>query len=342
MGIYDRDYTRADRGGGYRDSYGASGPGGGGRGVSRMSMWTVNTWLIVSNVAIHILALTVFVWKLPADRNSVFAVVSSTGVPKWFVLHEFGHFSTAKGFFEIVQSQSGNQLVLNLQVWRLLTFQFLHDPSSIWHLLLNMFGLWVFGPMVEQVLGRRKYLAFYLVCGIMGGVLYVLLNLLGMMGINLPGVLDSDPRTPLVGASAGVFGVIIACAYLAPNAVVQLIFPPIPLKMKYFAYGYVGFALLNLLISGKNAGGDAAHIGGAIAGYFFIRNPHHLLDFFDVLGNSKKPKGPRKPGKPGRARAPSEEEIDRILDKVNLKGIQSLTSREKKVLEKASREGRGR
>lgn len=336
MGIYDRDYARADRGGGYRDSYGGSGgPGGvgGGRGLSRMSMWTVNTWLIVSNVVIHVLALTVF--STPGPRGG-----------RWSVLHEYGHFSTAKGFFEIVHNQSGNQLVLNLQVWRLLTFQFLHDPNSILHLFFNMFGLWIFGSMVEQVLGRRKYLAFYLVCGIMGGVLYVFLNLLGMMGINLPGVLDSDPRSPLVGASAGVFGVIIACAYLAPNAVVQLIFPPIPLKMKYFAYGYVGLALFDLLVSGRNAGGDAAHIGGAIAGYFFIRNPHHLLDFFDILGNSKKPRGPRgprgRPGKPGRARAPSEEEIDRILDKVNLKGIQSLTAKEKKVLEKASREGRGR
>lgn len=336
MGIYDRDYARADRGGGYRDSYaGSGGPGGvgGGRGLSRMSMWTVNTWLIVSNVVIHVLALTVF--STPGPRGG-----------RWSVLHEYGHFSTAKGFFEIVHNQSGNQLVLNLQVWRLLTFQFLHDPNSILHLFFNMFGLWIFGSMVEQVLGRRKYLAFYLVCGIMGGVLYVFLNLLGMMGINLPGVLDSDPRSPLVGASAGVFGVIIACAYLAPNAVVQLIFPPIPLKMKYFAYGYVGLALFNLLVSGRNAGGDAAHIGGAIAGYFFIRNPHHLLDFFDILGNSKKPRGPRgprgRPGKPGKPRAPSEDEIDRILDKVNLKGIQSLTAKEKKVLEKASREGRGR
>ena len=328
MGIYDRDYTRADRGGGYRDSYGPTGPGGG-RGLSRMSMWTVNTWLIVSNVAIHILAVTVLAQTGPRGG-------------RWSVLHEYGHFSTAKGFFEIVQSQSGNQLVLNLQVWRLLTFQFLHDPNSILHLFFNMFGLWIFGSMVEQVLGRRKYLAFYLVCGIMGGVLYVFLNLLGMMGINLPGVLQGDPRTPLVGASAGVFGVIVACAYLAPNAVVQLIIPPIPLKMKYFAYGYVALALFNLLVSGRNAGGDAAHVGGAIAGYFFIRNPHHLLDFFDILGNSKKPKSPRKPGRPGKPRAPSEDEIDRILDKVNLKGIQSLTAREKKALERASREGRGR
>jgi membrane associated rhomboid family serine protease len=303
-------------------------------GGFRRGPWTANTWLIVSNLVIHILAVTVF--SGPGPRPG-----------RWSVLHEYGHFSVAKGFFEIIQSAAGNQLVLNLQVWRLLTFQFLHDPDSIWHLLFNMFGLWIFGPMVEEVLGRSKYLAFYLVCGIMGGVLYVFLNLLGMAGLSLPGVLNADPTMPLVGASAGVFGVIMACAYLSPNTVVQLIFPPIPLKMKWLAYGYVGLSLFNLLTSGHNAGGDAAHIGGAIGGYFFIRNTHHLGDFFDVLGNSKKPRKPkagrgRGPKTAGRSDGPSEAEIDRILAKVNTKGIASLTSKEKKTLEQASRSERGR
>jgi membrane associated rhomboid family serine protease len=338
MGIYDRDYVKDDRprGGGY------GGEGFGGHGSKRARFgapgaWSVNTWLIVSNVAIHILAVTVF---------------STGGGPggRWSLLHQYGHFSTAKGFFEIVQrvdhtGQVVNAVQLNLQVWRLLTFQFLHDPNTILHLFFNMFGLWIFGPMVEETLGRRKYLAFYLVCGIMGGVMYVFLNLLGMTGLPLPGVLTTPPTTPLVGASAGVFGVIMACAYVSPNTIVQLIFLPIPLKMKWLAYGYVGISLFNLLISGRNAGGDAAHVGGAIAGYFFIRNPHHLLDFFDILGNSKAPKKPRG-GRAGRStgrsgpRAPSQDEVDRILDKVNLKGIQSLTAKEKKVLERASRGAR--
>lgn len=329
MGIYDRDYVRAETG---------SGRGGGifGGGLRR-GPWTANTWLIVSNVLIHILAVTVLSRPGP-------------GGGRWSVLHGYGHFSVAKGFFQIIrQVEPSGQVVsavqLNLEVWRLLTFQFLHDTNSIWHLLFNMFGLWIFGPMVEEVLGRSKYLAFYLVCGIMGGVLYVFLNLLGMAGLNLPGVLNADPTTPLVGASAGVFGVIMACAYLSPNTIVQLIFPPIPLKMKWLAYGYVGLALFNLLTSGRNAGGDAAHIGGAIGGYFFIRNTHHLGDFFDVLGNSNKPRKP-KPGrgakKPGRGDGPSEAEIDRILAKVNTKGIASLTSKEKKTLERASRSERGR
>src|SRR5947207_11272537 len=103
--------------------------------------------------------------------------------------------------------------------------------------------------------------------------------MLGSMAhLRRPGVLIDAPWTPLVGASAGVFGVILACAYIAPEAMVQLILPPVPLKLKWFAYGYVVVAAWNLLRGGANAGGDAAHIGGAIAGFFFIRNAHLLRD----------------------------------------------------------------
>lgn len=329
MGIYDRDYVKQPPPGrGWGDGPGTTGFGG---MMRRRGPWTVNTWIIVSNCVIHLLAVTVFSQRLATGRV-------------WSILHEYGHWSTAKGFFEIVPAATGgNNLQLNLQVWRLLTFQFLHSTDTIWHLFFNMFGLFIFGPMVEESLGRRKYLAFYLVCGIMGGVMYVFLNLLGLMGIPLPGVLETPPNTPLVGASAGVFGVIVACAYIAPNTKLY-IFGVFPILMKWLAYGYVAVSLFNLLTSGRNAGGDAAHIGGAIAGYFFIRNSHHLLDFFDVLGNSKEPRRPRtsRPGRTGKPRAPSTDEVDRILDKVNLKGIQSLTSKEKKILERASREGGGK
>lgn len=303
MGIYDRDYVQ-------RSTPRANMPGGG---------LSVNTWLIIINVVIHLFAVTVL------------ARPSSLTMGNWSLFHEWGHFSTAKAFFFVTPD---SQILLNLQVWRLLSFQFLHDPNSIWHLALNMFGLFIFGRTVEQYLGSKKYLAFYLVCGIFGALLYLVLNLLGQIGISVPGVLVSDPRTPLVGASAGVFGVILACAFIAPNTVVQLIFPPIPLKMKYFAYGYVALATFNLLIGGNNAGGDAAHLGGAAAGFFFIRHSHLLTDFFDVFDNSKLPKKDRK--SKGRAKSPNQAEIDRILVKVSEKGLASLTDREKKTLREAS------
>jgi len=310
MGIHDRDYQRAD------SSRGGGGMPGRIGGKPNPRDWSWNTWLIIVNCAVHFIAVTVLSSSNGAGRS-------------WSTLHEFGHFSTFEGF-------------QRLQVWRLVTFQFLHSPDSFFHILFNMFGLWVFGPMVEEALGRKRYLAFYLTCGIAGGLLYMILNFVGMFGIPLPGALDVSNKTPLVGASAGVFGVIVACAHIAPNARVQLLFPPIPLKMTWMAYGYVGLAAFNLFFGGHNAGGDAAHLGGAIAGFFFIRNPHHLVDFFDVFKDSRPNAGKgartRRAKPPKKARAKPSGEVDRILDKVSREGIASLTAKEKKILEKASRD----
>lgn len=310
MGLADRGY--------YRDEPRGFGGGGGGSGggfhFGRLNALSVTMWIIIVNVVIHVLA--------------------NTALPQ---LYQWGHFSTYEGF-------------QRLQVWRLVTFQFLHDPSSIMHLVFNMFGMWVFGGIVEEALGRRKYLAFYLVCGIFGGLMYLLLNLAGaFLPFQLPGFLFANPKTPLIGASAGVFGVIMACAYVAPTMRVQFILIPISLTMKMMAYLYVGFAVLNLLLGGGNAGGDAAHVGGAIAGAYFIRNSHLLLDFFDVLNDSrtKGAGGKKRPRKSGGKRAPrsaqpreyaklaqEEAEIDAILAKIQDEGIGSLTAKEKKLLAK--------
>lgn len=298
MGLQDRHYYRAEppRGGGFSARPSLSG-------------WSVNTWLIVINTAIFLLG----------------ALVPAVGG----FLFNYGHFSTAEAFFFV----RGNAIVLSMEVWRLLTFQFLH--AHFLHLFFNMFGLFIFGGMVEQYLGRKRYLAFYLTCGIFGAVAYLVLNLIGQTGLQIPGGLGNDPHTPLIGASAGVFGVILAAAYLAPNAVLQLLIPPVPLRLKTFAYIYVGIAFLNLLMGGANAGGDAAHLGGAAAGAILIRNAHLLRDFFDVFKDSRR----RPRANPGRVAGSSrreEREVDRILSKVATEGLQSLTEAEKRVLRRAS------
>jgi len=236
-------------------------------------------------------------------------------------LEAMGHFSTLHGF-------------LGLQVWRLITYQFLH--ANVLHVFFNMFGLFIFGSMVEEHLGRQRYLAYYLACGAFGGISYLLLNFLAsVLHVPLPGFINVQTWTPLIGASAGVFGVLMACAYIAPNAVVQLLFPPIPLKMKWLVYGYLGMAVYNLITGGHNAGGDAAHVGGAIAGWYLIRHAHLLRDFFDVLGDSRKPgqaPGPRR-HRAGREHTPRRQaEVDRILAKVATQGLHSLTERERRTL----------
>jgi membrane associated rhomboid family serine protease len=248
-----------------------------------------------------------------------------------YPLHALGHFSTYLAVFK-------------LEVWRLVTFQFLH--ANVTHLLFNMIGLYMFGGMVEQYLGSKRYLAFYLACGICGGLGYLLLNLAGYVALEgfglsrIPGLLYNQATTPLVGASAGVFGVILACAYISPNSIVQLIFPPIPMKLRTMAYVYVGIAVAAVLFNWQNAGGEAAHLGGALAGFFLIRNSHLLRDFFDVFSDSRKAKPRRSAPVSSRPPPPDEAEVDRILAKIREHGIHALSSDEKDVLRRASQDRR--
>lgn len=243
----------------------------------------------------------------------------------------WGHFSTAKGF-------------IGLEVWRFVTFQFLH--ANVIHLALNMLGLWFVGGLVEQYLGSKRYAAFYLTCGVFGAVLYLLLNLVGNLfpTARVPGLLFDDTHTPLVGASAGIFGVLMAAAFIAPNARVAIL-GIIPMKMAAAVYLFTGISAANLILGSSNAGGEAAHIGGALAGFFFIRRAHLLRDFFDVFGDSR----PRTDaGKSSRLKAvfsgaspPAPEEVNRVLDKVRAEGLAALTEDERRVLRRATEAGRG-
>jgi membrane associated rhomboid family serine protease len=252
------------------------------------------------------------------------------------ILTAWGYFSTATALpHEDPLTGWGG-----LQVWRFVTFQFLH--ANLNHLIFNMLTLYFFGGMVEQYLGRKRYLAFYLLCGVCGALMYLLLNGLALGGQTLfgprfevPGLLFNDATLPLVGASAGVFGVIMAGAYLAPNAEVLLFFF-LPMRLRTLAYGLLGFAVLAVWFGWSNAGGEAAHIGGALAGYYFIRNPHHLHGMFDFLGQfdpTSRVARARAAARRGGAGA----EIDRILAKIREQGLHSLTEGEKQLLREASR-----
>ncbi len=236
---------------------------------------------------------------------------------------KWGHFSTARAFF-------------GLEVWRFITFQFLHADTS--HLVFNMIGLFFFGPLVEGYLRTRKrYAAYYLVCGIFGALLYLLLNLIGWVAqsqfnASVPGLLINDVHMPLIGASAGVFGVLMASAFIAGKQTMY-VFMIIPMKIRTGAYLLTAVAFFNLLMNGQNAGGDAAHLGGAIAGFFFIRNMHLLNDFFDVLGPGKTRKPRRTVSKRTTKRSTADEErLDAILKKVSEEGLHSLTEKEQKFL----------
>jgi membrane associated rhomboid family serine protease len=382
MGIYDRDWVRT--GGGVPRGGGHGVPGGQGA-LARVRMFSATTWIIIACAAVFIVDGFMKPygaqlekpgsWTLvglessvkldgtirvdpplnepPADWSQIgpgtfqaqrhlFVGESQVGTATFqnmSALKRWGFFSTATAIVGV--NASGG--LEGAQFWRVISFQFLH--AGFWHVFVNMFGLWIFGPLVERKLGRKRFLAFYLLCGIFGAFLYLLLNAAGTIlagfGMDsIPFLLPNDTHLPLIGASAGVFGVLFAGAYLAPNMTVLLFFL-IPMRLATLAYGLVILSLYALWTNGANAGGEAAHLGGAIAGFYFIRHQHHLHGFFDFIGRvdptSRSSKARRISGGGGVRRSVEDSEIDRILAKIHEKGLNSLTAKEKRILRDSSK-----
>ncbi len=270
--------------------------------------------------------------------NETRAAVGSIGYQFVSPLRKWLQFTTAQALIDITP-----QGVSGFEFWRFFGFQFLH--IGMLHLVLNMVGLWVFGPLVEERLGARRYLAFYLFCGMMGAFLYLLLNAAGLGAQSLlgehasvPGLLFTDPWTPLIGASAGVFGVIAAGAVFRPNETIVVLFV-LPMRLATFAILVIGFSVYNMLTASSNAGGETAHLGGALAGWWLAKRTHLINDFFSIFGRPPRRSAAtalasRQPSP--RSDAVSHAEVDRILDKVHAGGLQSLSATEKETLRRAT------
>ena len=141
--------------------------------------------------------------------------------------------------------------------WQLVTYAFLH--ASVLHLVFNMYGLWLFGRELENLLGRRALLQLYFASILTAGVTQLLFT-------NLSGNVY-----PTVGASGGVFGILLAYGIFFPNRILMLLFPPIPLPAWLFVTLYAGIEL-TLGVTGTQAGvAHFAHLGGMVGGYLVIR-----------------------------------------------------------------------
>ena len=160
--------------------------------------------------------------------------------------------------------------------WQLVTYSFLH--ADLMHLLFNALGVWTFGASLEEYWGRKRLLTFWFVCVVGAGVLQLALVSSGVLG---------ERVGPTIGASGGVYGLLIAFAMMFPNREMMLLIPPIPMKAKTLAIVFGAIALL----LGVSAGGDGiahfAHLGGMLAGWLLIR-----------FWQRKPPFGGRPPKKP--------------------------------------------
>jgi membrane associated rhomboid family serine protease len=204
-----------------------------------------------------------------------------------------------------------------IQVWRLVTYQFLHDPGHIWHLVFNMIVLYFMGPFVERSFGSRAFLKFYLVCGAAGGIVYTLLASVGILGIG-----------PMVGASGAIYGVMAAVAIMFPRMKV-LLWGIIPMTMFWLVILVIIMSFLNIA-AGENAGGEAAHLSGLAMGFLYMKYKPWITQ-----RRMERQKGAWAQ-KIERERN-FQSEVDRTLDKVRREGINSLTNNEKKILQEATR-----
>ena len=279
MGLYDRDYAQADFKS--HDSHFRYAP------QMRMSfpkLTPVVKWLLIINIG-------VFLAGIMIKPLGIF-------IYEWFEL-------------------DARSLGRALQVWRLISYQFLHSPDYYWHIFLNMLGLFFLGPTLERHWGSRRFLPFYLGCGVAGAVFYLLL-----VGVKFL------PPIPMVGASGAILGMLAACAILFPHFVVFIFIFPVPIRVA--AIGLTAVYFLFVVTKGANAGGHAAHLAGMAAGaaYVFSQSWRDKFKFKLRSGHWEKQMA---------AQRNLQVEVDRILQKVNESGIQSLSSKEKKILKEATK-----
>jgi len=152
-------------------------------------------------------------------------------------------------------------------VWQIATYMWLHAPESPLHLVFNMFGLWMFGSQVASAWGTRRFLRFYLICGVGAGV--VIASWPGLL--ELLGVDTASYRLPTLGASGAVYGVLLAFSLLWPDRTILLLFPPIPLKAIWF----IPFLFFMEVVSGPRNVSHVGHLGGVLVGFVALRAMGH-------------------------------------------------------------------
>lgn len=232
-------------------------------------------------------------------------------------------------------------------VWQLVTYQFMH--AGWLHLALNCWAIFVFGREMEIALGRQRFLTLYLTSGIIGG--------LAQVGATLTfpqhfGWTELFGWPTVVGASAAAFGLVAAFATMFPERTLTLLLffiLPVNMPAKFLLWGSVAIALYGIMVA---AGGVAhvAHLGGILTGIFFVRYatqwpwqwrksqsrryaPHELVN--TAVGKKLFWNRAKEPPKNLSSEEFISSEVDPILDKISAHGIQSLTERERKILEAA-------
>ena len=221
------------------------------------------------------------------------------------------------------------------QPWSLISYFFLH--MNFMHILWNMLFLYWFGKIIHDNIGNNAIISLYVLGGIIGGLFYMSLYNI------IPYYSERVSESLMLGASAGVFSVVVGSATLLPNYTFYLLFLG-PVRIKYIALFYVLLSFLD--VSGNNAGGEIAHLGGAFIGFLYIKQLQNginmgegIINFINYFSSEKrktKRKADNVSSESNRDNI-SQDEIDKILDKISDSGYSSLSKKEKEKLFNASK-----
>ena len=263
-------------------------------------------------------------------------------------------------------------LASEFHIYQFVTYMFLHGGFT--HILFNMFALWMFGSVIERVWGPKKFLFYYICCGIGAGftqelvqyITYSMEDIAAYQYVNAGGVqMTTDAYINLwttIGASGAVYGILLAFGMLFPNERLFIIPFPFPIKAKWLIVGYIAIELFSAMSGPGDGVAHMAHLGGMLFGFLLIRYWQKHPDssssfgrsrgqeFFDNLKrkydehqNHQQMKAehtdPRweSDAEYNARQRKNQEEIDAILDKIRKSGYDSLTKEEKKKLFDQSR-----
>jgi membrane associated rhomboid family serine protease len=206
-----------------------------------------------------------------------------------------------------------------IQVWRWVTYQFLHSIPGLGHIFFNMLMLFMMGPILERFWGGKRFLTFYLGCGVAGAILYTLLAGIGWL----------DAGT-MVGASGSILGILAACAILFPQ-ITLYVWGIFPLPIRWLAVILIGISVYTIMQGrqGPNAGGEAAHLGGMVAGALYVYSQRLRIGWLDTWRRSQQQRQRN-------AQQSLQIQVDQILVKVKEHGIHSLTRGERALLKQAT------
>jgi rhomboid family protein len=224
--------------------------------------------------------------------------------------------------------------------WSFATYMFLH--AGLLHLAFNMLALFMFGPPVEERMGGRAFLSYYLLCGLGGAALSFLLMQFGPIGT-------------IVGASAAVYGVLLAFAWAWPDQPIYVFLLPTPIAAKWLVTFAVAISLVLALLARADGVAYLAHLGGFATGFLYLKiadwrlgqaerhvrrtaQPSVVVHSARVANGGEAGRKPRAPAHDSDAAAAAE--IDRVLDKISARGMDSLTPAERRFLSEISRKMR--